>query len=111
MGGIAKLGSSWGATATRGEVEDRMNDDITLPLRGVSGEGQVGQLTAMSSYDPASKLPTAAEIDALALYQQLEHSLATNFVALQKTNVPTERQRIWGECLRLAGELEKLTNE
>lgn len=40
--------------------------------------------------------------------QQLEHSLATAFVTLQREKNPAQRTRMWSECLRLAGELEKL---
>lgn len=43
--------------------------------------------------------------------QQLEHSLATTFITLQREKNPAERQRLWAECLRLAKELEELTNE
>lgn len=41
--------------------------------------------------------------------QQFEHSLATTFVTLQRERMPERRQELWGECLRLAGELEKLS--
>lgn len=41
---------------------------------------------------------------------QLEHSLATTFITLQREKNPAERTRMWSECLRLAVELEKLNN-
>lgn len=89
-------------------MENRMSNDITLPLTGVSGEGQVGQLTAMSSYDPASKLITSTEIDTLALRHELEHSLATAFVKWSKERDPAERTRLWQEMHEMAKELERL---
>lgn len=39
----------------------------------------------------------------------LEHSLATAFVEMQRSESPVERQRHWIECVRLGNELQKLT--
>lgn len=38
----------------------------------------------------------------------LEHELSTTFIAQQKERSPSERQRLWLECLRLTAEIEKL---
>lgn len=40
--------------------------------------------------------------------QQLEHSLATGFIKLQKERDPAARQAQWVELQRLASELERL---
>lgn len=40
--------------------------------------------------------------------QQLEHSLATGFIKLQKERNPAARQAQWMELQRLASELERL---
>lgn len=40
--------------------------------------------------------------------RQLEHELATTFIAQQKERVPSERTRLWNECLRLVKQLEEL---
>lgn len=40
--------------------------------------------------------------------QQLEHSLATGFIKLQKERNPAQRQAQWVELQRLAGEIERL---
>lgn len=42
--------------------------------------------------------------------QQLEHSLATGFIKLQKERNPAQRQAQWVELQRLAREIEKETN-
>lgn len=44
-------------------------------------------------------------------HAQLEHSLAVNFVKMQRERVPEKRQTLWMECLRLSAELEKLSDE
>lgn len=41
--------------------------------------------------------------------QQLEHSLATGFIRLQKERNPAARQAQWVELQRLAGEIERLS--
>lgn len=38
----------------------------------------------------------------------LESTLATTFIAQQREQVPAERTRLWGECLRLVDEIERL---
>lgn len=39
---------------------------------------------------------------------RLEREIGRMFAEQQKERVPAERTRLWNECLRLAGELEKL---
>ena len=43
--------------------------------------------------------------------QQLEHSLATTFIAQQKESIPAERTRLWNRCLELVTEIERLNDE
>lgn len=42
--------------------------------------------------------------------QQLEHSLATGFIKLQKERDPAARQAQWVDLQRLASEIESLTS-
>lgn len=87
-----------------------MNDDITM-AQVKAGEGAaVERLRRKGLLPPEATVEECYRAESVHIFQrqQLEHQLATTFVALQKTNVPTERQRIWSECLRLAGELERL---
>lgn len=39
---------------------------------------------------------------------RLEREIGRTFAAQQKERDPAERTRLWNECLRLVGELEKL---
>lgn len=41
--------------------------------------------------------------------RELEHSLATGFIKLQKERNPAQRQAQWVELQRLAGEIERLS--
>lgn len=55
-----------------------------------------------------SGVPITVDYALVTKRQHLESALATAFVSMQGTLNAGERQRLWLECLRLAGELEKL---
>lgn len=42
--------------------------------------------------------------------RQLEHELSAAFIAQQRERIPTERARLWNECLRLVDEIERLND-
>lgn len=84
-----------------------MNDDITM-AQVRAGEDAVVERLRQKGLMPPAQLHIPADRD--AKLAQLEHSLTTTFVTLQRERVPERRRQLWNQCLEFAAQLERLND-
>lgn len=72
---------------------------------------QLAQMNAELAQRVFHECPNCGMVSECPSRQQLQHSLATAFVTLQRERVPERRQQLWNQCLEFAAQLENLNDD